>query len=224
MKCRVCNSENSEYLWDTDKFQWYRCLVCASATSTVTSSETSRLYSNKEYAALPHGCKTFQEAVDQMGVNVDYFNRHREQGCEFLDIGCNEGASLAAFKASGWRPTGFDVNPHAARGAVIAPKFEANLFDKQFDAVMCREVIEHVEDWKGLLVEINHTVKMEGLFQLQTPRPVGHPHSIPYQYAHLQLFSTAQLVKAVKESGFEILELLAWEIGQMLMCRKIRSL
>jgi 2-polyprenyl-3-methyl-5-hydroxy-6-metoxy-1,4-benzoquinol methylase len=124
----------------------------------------------------------------------------------------------------GWHPHGFDINPAVARGRfpiTVAPAFNAS-FVPQVDALLCREVIEHVENWPEFLTELTRAVKPHGLLQVQTPMP-SEMHPNIYQEDHLQIFAPGILEAEISKRGFQIIESRRWtdvQAGQVLIARK----
>lgn len=91
--------------------------------------------------------------------------------------------------------------------------------DKYFSAVMSLEVLEHVDDPKKVLSEINRVLKPGGIFFLTTPLE-GDPSNFygffyehfnydPHKslYGHIQKFSLTNLKQMIRKSGFKVLEI-----------------
>ena len=90
--------------------------------------------------------------------------------------------------------------------------------DKYFSAVMSLEVLEHVDDPRKVLNEINRVLKPGGIFFLTTPLE-GEPSNFygffykhfnydPHKslYGHIQKFSLTNLKQMIRKSGFKVLE------------------
>lgn len=179
------------------------------------------LQSNKEKLGW-EGC------LREVSTNADWFQDYRHYNGvpaakDFLDVGHAEGAMLTAMQDRGWSVHGFDVSPDAHLGphTTIAPHFQASLFPQRYAAVNCREVIEHVENWRQLLVEMYTALHRGGLLQVQTPRPWATPHPIPYQVGHLQVFTPIVLRYWLERLGFAVLDFQLYEAGQRWMCQKV---
>lgn len=164
----------------------------------------------------------FEGARAQIAANCSWFQHHAaRKGMDFLDVGCLEGAAMTEMQALGWSVHGFDINPACARPGctTIAPFFAAHLFPRRFDAIFCKDVIEHVPGWRQLLAEMTAALYKDGLLQLQTPTPWHEPHGIPYQPPHYHLFSKIALENAVRGLGYAIVDRRDWDMGQALMLR-----
>jgi SAM-dependent methyltransferase len=129
-------------------------------------------------------------------------------------------------KKRGWSPHGFDVFAGAGvlcPGADVrtAPVFGRHLFEGRFGAVLCREVIEHVEGWRQLLHECFWSLEPGGLFQVQTPIPQaelapGHP----YGRVHLHIFTPVALEMALRTQGFVVVDRWDWKNGVAFLCQR----
>ncbi len=136
------------------------------------------------------------------------------QASTVLDVGCGAGTSLEVLRTRGWVTTGWDVSG-AGRpaGTVVSEVFSAALFARPFDAVLCREVLEHVPDPIGLLRELRAATA--GTLQLTTPRPIttGSEPRV-YHRHHLTIWSPDRLAAALDAAGFDVVISDVWELGQ----------
>jgi 2-polyprenyl-3-methyl-5-hydroxy-6-metoxy-1,4-benzoquinol methylase len=228
MICRVCNENELQPLWsdcapDPERGNWWRCLACGSDSS---DSDYNTLPYDGDYRQhIVRMTGSIENAVAALQSNVDLFELH-SGGCPdrtFLDVGCLEGAAMMGMAAKGWSVHGFDVMAEAQVGShvTIAPKFRASLFPRRYSAILAREVIEHVPDWRALFSEIHATLLVKGLFQLQTPRPWLRPDKIPYQKWHLQIFAPQVIRYWLERFGLEVLECKLWDMGQCWLTRRL---
>ena len=96
-----------------------------------------------------------------------------------LDAGCGTGYGAALLAATGRAVTGIDASSEAIRLArsehdaaarfLVADAISLPFADFSFDAVVCFEVIEHVEDPRRLLSELARVLVGGGLLCLSTP-------------------------------------------------------
>jgi SAM-dependent methyltransferase len=122
-------------------------------------------------------------------VDADLFNEHVSRyrfaarlitpGAAVLDVGCGTGYGTAELAAAG-SIIGADVSSEAVAwaqehyGRPGVRFIEANcdalpLSSAQFDVITAFEVIEHLEDWRGLLREASRLLQPGGQFVVSTP-------------------------------------------------------
>ncbi len=90
-----------------------------------------------------------------------------------------------------------------------------------FEAVLCREVLEHVDDGLDLLVNLQCATVKNGLCHITTPRPVEDPREIRvWQRHHLCIWAPEFLQKTLDELGWLTLENEQWEFGQRIVLKK----
>lgn len=163
-----------------------------------------------------------------------------------LDLGCGDGAFLAAMRERGWEVLGVEPDPEAARLArerygleVITGTLEvAALPTASVDAITLNHVIEHVPDPVALLEECGRVLQFGGKLVIATPNveSLGHrllgaswPDLDPPR--HLNLFSLRTLQASVEKAGlrteflrsrvaFRSWAFLALETGVRLLDRK----
>jgi 2-polyprenyl-3-methyl-5-hydroxy-6-metoxy-1,4-benzoquinol methylase len=120
------------------------------------------------------------------------------EGREVLDAGCGAGYGTRILLEHGAkRCVGVDLSPEAVEGAAErygsgqAIEFEtvdiADLpfDDDSFDAVVCFETLEHVEDQAGVLEELERVLRADGLLLLSSPNRGQYPPGNPYHTKEL---------------------------------------
>lgn len=180
---------------------------------------------NAEYLRTHHGNDDPEYLMNQLQSNLQWFVdwRVREDvGKDFLDVGCAEGTAMRGMAERGFSVHGFDVIPEAAQPgcSTIAPAFSAGLFPQRYHAVLCREVIEHVDHPMQMMTELAKVTAKGGFLQLQTPRPTQEFNAIGYQAAHICLLSPLFVRYWTEKLGFEIKDYRLWAQGQAWMCKK----
>jgi SAM-dependent methyltransferase len=74
--------------------------------------------------------------------------------------------------------------------------------DKNFDSILCTEVLEHVFNIDDLLKEFNRVLKINGTALITTPF-MWEEHEMPYDFAR---YTTPALQSMYEKNGFEIIE------------------
>lgn len=150
-----------------------------------------------------------------------------QPGARVLDMGCGEGRHLHALSIlpdvtavgldlseadllkarQSWR----ELLPDAPLCLTAGDAGRLPFPDDCFDAVVCSEVLEHLQDWHGALAEIQRIVKPGGQIALSVPRywpeaicwrlSEGYPNS---PGGHVRIFRKRQLTGAGAELGWRL--------------------
>ena len=82
--------------------------------------------------------------------------------------------------------------------------------DNSFDKIICSEVLEHIENYQGVLREINRVLKPEGILAISVPRTwpekvCWHLSSAYHQVegGHIRIFNARQLRTEIELLEFE---------------------
>lgn len=229
MTCRVCLSESLSDgpLIDGTDAPWQVCADCGSYSSPYRYRDVCADYGQKYIDQHYTGNHTREEILEECHENADVILQ-LAPGPRVLDIGCCDCSLLERLLNAGCDVYGFDVMPESARivpalsdRIVIDRLFSARHFGPM-DAVVIREVIEHLPDWKDTLTEAASLLNPRGILHVQTPLPTNtEPH--PWnQRLHLQIFSEPALRAAFNKLGLRIIPdgCKTWDGGQYLTGRK----
>lgn len=132
---------------------------------------------------------------------------------EILDVGCGSGGNINLLAEFG-QVTGLDVSEEALKFArnynfvslVRADAKSIPFPDRSFDLVTSLDVFEHIEDDKKALRESFRVLKNGGFILLTVP---AHPwlwSDHDEAMRHQRRYARSEILKKVKEVGFEILE------------------
>lgn len=181
MNCKLCGFETDPINFPGIEPGWRRCRLCGS------DSNHGRI--DADYRGYEKSRETFAAIAKSMRYNLDLFQLFRGLRKTFLDVGCCEGTALRRMAELGWDCHGFDVARECDFPSMtVADRFTA---DRQYDAVMCRETIEHSPDPEGLFHELVKATAPQGLLMVQTPRPIAYNSTIPYQTWHVAIIAPA---------------------------------
>ena len=231
--CRCCGSSETEYECDVGSNnpndKWFPCTSCNSLTTNTNYSDISKIYDSgyieHNIVASNNDRQTLKKQVSE---NIRLLTSCG--GKTMLDIGCLEDVMMEAIQEHEYDYWGFDVIPEAKGYVsrmlsipddriVIDREFKAALFDRQFDVIVCREVIEHVEDPLKLLKQIRLALAPGGVAQIQTPQ-YSPTVRLWDQTAHLLCFERRCLREVIETAGMKIVpeKCLFWEGGQCWTC------
>jgi len=138
-------------------------------------------------------------------VFAHYIRRLQKHGLRpthcVLDYGCSGGLLLDYLRERGFRTcTGYD--PYSLTFS------DPTTLSHQYDAVICQDVIEHVEDSRRLMRMLSRAIRPGGLLCIGTPRAEGidlhNPnraiHSLHQPY-HLHILSEKALKDIATDEG-----------------------
>lgn len=141
-----------------------------------------------------------------------------------LDVGCGAGRVPVALAERGFEVDALDPEPLvveqaqelAARAGVEVRFFVADFQradprfkDESYDAVVCSEVLEHVQTWRDVVDNVRRVLKPGGLFILTTPNDPKQFSALDEYAGHLRRFRWAELASGL--SGFTVLQ--AYTVG-----------
>ena len=140
-----------------------------------------------------------------------------------LDIGCATGALLDFLRGRGWRVTGVEISPAAQYAAnvrkldVTSLPLEENKFPAEsFDVILASHLIEHLNNPRSFLAEINRVLKRDGRVFITTPNIGGFQARLfggrwrSAIFDHLYLFSVGTLKKLLKNTGLKAERFSTW--------------
>lgn len=147
-----------------------------------------------------------------------------QAGATVADLGCGSGTLLAQFQGRepGLHCIGLDVEPLAlelARKAVPAADFyrvdlstpDPALADElrgAIDAIVCSEVLEHLESPSAAVDLATSLLKPGGLFVITVP--AGSMTAFDRAIGHVRHYDTATLVSLLGGSDLEIVRVYRW--------------
>jgi 2-polyprenyl-3-methyl-5-hydroxy-6-metoxy-1,4-benzoquinol methylase len=144
-------------------------------------------------------------------------------GLNILDYGCGVGTISFYLAKFGNKVLGLDISDTAIKAAkisasslnlknVIYKKCSAttlqDLKNKQFDLIVCTEVLEHVDNDSFLLAQFNELLKHKGCLLISTPSvsaplyKLGLLKSFDKNVGHLRRYDKISLVSNLQNAGF----------------------
>jgi SAM-dependent methyltransferase len=152
-------------------------------------------------------------------VKLEFVQAFAPPGGTLLDVGASFGHFLAT-AGRAFRAVGVELNPTAvawSRRELRVENFVGSLYalppevTPPFDVISAWDVIEHLDDPRGALAFLRTYLKPGGWLFLSTPdagawtaRVLGSSWYYQDPVQHVNLFSRANLVRLLRESGFEI--------------------
>jgi SAM-dependent methyltransferase len=144
------------------------------------------------------------------------------RGGRLLDVGCAAGSFLTAMRDKpGWEVEGVELSVETAQIArernglkVFAGTLEEAAFpDNHFAAVTLWDVLEHLHDPVGTLVEIRRILQPGGIVVIRVPNLASWDAAIFGQYwagldapRHLYVYTPETLARSLTSGGVELID------------------
>lgn len=169
-----------------------------------------------------HFSTTFQEYADELAKHlVDDLGIRRKR---VVEIGSGKGDFLRSIVALGDNTgTGYDPTAEPSTDIpgvrLVRDYFQPGCLVEQYDLLICRHVLEHLEDPRTLLRSLSATASQGALHYFEVPAaefnfgPDGLWDCI---YPHVSYFSRRSLATLVSGCGFEIIDVRPVFHGQFL--------
>ena len=256
-KCPWCDSDKAQInLWLKDEFltkedfHICECLNCG-LLYTMPRPDKDHIgayYKSEEYYSHQENTKGFIPKVYEKvnKVNLKHKYQLATDGLEvgkMLDIGCGVGDFLHTAEEHGWECMGVEPSEEARaiaqkrmKAKILSSEDLENIPDGYFDVITMWHVLEHVDNLKWQVAQLQRLVKKNGRVVIALPnyksydgqyyKELWAAYDVP---RHLNHFNSTTLTKIFKTSGLELVKMdkLKWDayyISYMSEQYKIHSL
>lgn len=240
-KCPWCGSEKAQInLWLKDEFltkedfHICQCLSCGLLYTMPrpVKEKIGAYYKSEEYYSHQENEKGFipriYEAVKKVNLKTKYklASKGMETG-KMLDIGCGVGDYIHFAEEHGWECMGVEPSEEAKiiaqkrmKGKIINSDELENIPDETFDVITMWHVLEHIDDLKWQLAQLQRLVKKDGRIVIAVPnyksydaqyyKELWAAYDVP---RHLNHFNKPTLIKMFNSSGLKLkkTEKLVWD-------------
>lgn len=174
--CIICGARAQNVMLVKHGHSVVRCAGCGLAFTHPVPEQLSAQY-DSAYFDLYRRRRKFRLA--RADARLGRIETIRKPG-RLLDIGCSLGYFVEAAIHRGWDAEGLEISPYAAREAQDAGLKvrcgvleDAGYEDGSFDCVTMWDVLEHVPDPVGHMLEVRRVLADDGLVVIGTP-DLGH--------------------------------------------------
>lgn len=240
-KCPWCGSEKAQIsLWLRDEFltkedfHICECLNCG-LLYTMPRPDKDKIgdyYKSEEYYSHQENKKGFIPRVYERVKKTNLKHKYQlaSKGLNvgtLLDIGCGVGDFLHTAETHGWDCLGVEPSEDAKaiaqkrmKGKIISSEELETLSDGSFDLITMWHVLEHVDDLKWQIAQLQRLVKSSGRVVIALPnyksydgqyyKELWAAYDVP---RHLNHFNRNTLTKMFKTSGLELIKMdkLKWD-------------
>lgn len=222
MACPVCGAEGAAKVGEKDGHVIVACRSCGLRYVDPMPSDQEIADYYAKYWVNEKNIVNGPRKVRRLTRILRPVLRRVETGGRFLDIGCNTGFACEAARELGFEATGIDVSGDAVEKAKeMYPRCRFIAADLQtfagggemFDAVLCREVVEHLSEAHSFFEALGGVVRVGGVLHLTTP-DAGH-YRVPKDFVswkevippeHICFYDRRTLGRMLEQYGFEIVD------------------
>ena len=233
-KCPWCDSEKTQiHLWLKDEFltnedfQIHECHSCGLLFTEPrpAKDKIGEYYKSEEYYSHKENKKGFIPKIYECVKKVNLKHKYKiaikdKSSGSILDIGCGVGDFLHICEEQGWLCTG--VEPSEDAKAIAAKRIKAQILaseeleqipDESFDIITMWHVLEHVDDIRWQVAQLQRLIKRDGRIIIAVPNHKSYDaayynekwaaYDVP---RHLNHFSKETIVKIFKTNGLNLVE------------------
>lgn len=237
MLCPICKSTNTETFVKRQNVPVHQNLICHDKKSAVelkrgnlsmTACDKCGFVFNKDFdnSLLSYGenydnTQTCSNVFKQyISEQISYLiNNKNVNNCNIIEVGCGKGYFLKKIIEEGKGNIGIGFDPSYI-GELEYPdgrlRFERRFYDKscadiKADVVICRHVIEHIQDPISLLRSIHDALSQSPDARVYFETPCVDwilKNNVIWDifYEHCSLFTKSSLTSAFQIAGFDVID------------------
>jgi len=181
VSCNICNSTAEEIISKTDIGNIVRCKKCGLFYRNPRLSDRDEI--DKYKHQIYDESYGLVEDKSKKEIFVSILNKLEHHKGKILDIGCADGYFLALARERGWEPYGIEISDFLLRKAreslggkqiIGVPLKMANFPPNSFDVISMWDVLDHLMDPLGELIEIGRILKNKGLLIIRVRNMAFH--------------------------------------------------
>jgi SAM-dependent methyltransferase len=175
-----------------------------------------------------------REHIEIIDADVAIIARDMPGARRILDVGAGPATFVRKARAAGYDALALDIET-GARGVwrdagipgVLADGFRLPVRAGAFDVIRIKEVIEHVEDPRGLLLAARAALRPEGLVIAHVPSPYSQFYPVANfwdDYTHVRPLTRRGLERLFIDSGFRVLHIQGYVAGRNAIERAVGAI
>ncbi|MGB9372108.1 MAG: class I SAM-dependent methyltransferase [Halobacteriota archaeon] len=184
-----------------ETFTVWRCAKCGSLHAQ-EPIDSDRYY--RHYPIKRQRYDFFTKAIQRKRMNI-LKRAGLKSGKTLLDYGCGSGHFVQYVRERGIHAEGYD--PYSQEFG------DASVLDRSYDFVTALDVLEHVDDPRALVDDLESYVARGGRMAIGTPNSdaIDHHHPLDHvgplhQPYHRHIASAAELQRMASEGGWQVVE------------------
>lgn len=233
-KCPWCGSDKAQInLWLKDEFltkedfHICECLNCGLLYTMPRPSKDKigEYYKSEEYYSHQENKKGFIPRIYEQVKKVNLKHKYKlatqgKQVGKMLDIGCGVGDFLHTAESYGWQCIGVEPSEDAKAIArqrttanILSSEELENLPDASFDVITMWHVLEHVDDLKWQVTQLQRLIKTKGRIVIALPNYKSYDgqyykeHWAAYDVPrHLNHFNRSTIAKILTTNDLKLVK------------------
>jgi SAM-dependent methyltransferase len=175
-----------------------------------------------------------REHIEIIDADLAIITRNMPGARRILDVGAGPATFVHKARAAGYEALALDIEPGARdvwRDAgipgVLADGFRLPVRSGAFDVIRIKEVIEHVEDPRGLLLAARSALRPDGLVIAHVPSPYSQFYPVANfwdDYTHVRPLTRRGLERLFIDSGFRVLRIQGYVAGRNTIERAVGAI
>lgn len=165
-----------------------------------------------------------REHVEIINDDLAIIRRQMAAAGSILDVGAGPANFVRLAREAGYRALALDVEPSARTiwrpngiPGVLADGFRLPFRDGAFDVVRIKEVIEHVEDPRGLLLAARRVLSAGGHVIAHVPSPYSQFYPVANfwdDYTHVRPLTRTGLQRLFADGGYRVIGIRGYVAGR----------
>jgi 2-polyprenyl-3-methyl-5-hydroxy-6-metoxy-1,4-benzoquinol methylase len=216
--CPACEGNSAKYVEKIREYEINKCRDCGLVYSVPMKAGDESFYQHHLVYEMPTEAEALKQLESFDNARNRALWRKIPKGARILDIGCGYGAFAALSLRRGFDAWGIDFNAqqielgrtaYGMDGRLKVGRLEALAsldLPARYDVITMFEVIEHVEDPRGLVDQVGRLLNDNGILAISCPNearwmPAGRIF-VDYPPHHLTRWSPSALKAMVQSAGF----------------------
>lgn len=165
-----------------------------------------------------------REHIEIIEGDLKFIRRDMPGAHRILDIGAGPATFVRMARQAGYDAVALDIEPSAGpmwRGAhipgVLADGFRLPFSPQAFQVVRMKDVIEHVEDPRGLLLATRHVLAPDGYVIAHVPSPYSQFYPVANfwdDYTHVRPLTRTGINRLFVDAGFRVTHIQGYVAGR----------
>lgn len=184
------------------------CKTCYHSQLTV-SVDKDLLYKNYLYVS-----GTTKTLSDEFNSVADIIHKGHQGSKRILDIACNDGTFLKAFRKYNWNLNGIDPAENIVNSIrdtdlnIICDYFPSNNIEGKFDIITCFNVVAHIPNPFDFLLVCKDILSDDGSIYIQTSQKdmIINGEFDTIYHEHHSFFTINSMQKLVDRAGLHLVE------------------